>query len=1065
MQRRQHLFRAALSTVTLVATIAPAVPLRAEPSRLRIRGSLNDSESALSRLVEQMLGARPLTAAARAQLLRDAAGCDPAPQAGAQPGAVAAASTPPPGSEDLPRDDEPTTRPSDAGPATALEEGCADLPSSFAPPPSDKLELPSRDTVRRWINLLIVEQLGYCVRDARPHGDRVDVELRRHRVVRKVSVKGNWPIFEEEFLRRLSLRPGQRVPEGSDLTQLLAGQKERLQRFLARRGYFEGKLTIRITPARANDQVNVHLRIDKGKSYKIGEVRVEPLGRQSWGSSDSADVPWEPAVPRAEIEDLFRDYILFYRRGFNTARCRQHVQELIKRYHQRGYPGVRIKDDCTRLPKQLSTRGVRVTLQIQERKQIVVQYRGNTNLSDAELDEVLTLDEAGAYDNYELEQSALQIHKKYQSEGFLQARVHFSRQNQPSRDLVTFHVHEGPHFRVRRVDFSGNTSVQADELRALVRTKTYPFLGLGEGGYVTDVQLKQDAQRIAELYRARGFSQVRVRAQLAPHRELLGRPAALAAVVATRSAEDDEDLYARFEIEEGPRTSVRRVEIHGNRLFSTRELHELMRLRAGETFSGDLLAADQARIKRLYFENGHPYAQVGVSCLKLDATRRRVELLRLRIVEGHPVRFASILLRGNFRTRASVIRSALNVRPGDSFDIRALERGELVLRQIGVFNSVRIQVLGLQARLAEVPLLVSIEERYDDYGAIELGVGGSTDNSVFGALGYNWRNALGLGASLAIRGEFGPQIQSGNLDASYPRAFGSAFGLDFQLFVRNELTERLGPLLTFGGTLTLSRELLRDLRALVSYALRQVETDEDLNRPAGSFDESRFAPVSTRTGSLGTSLIYDKRDNPLAPSRGYRLAGSVTWASEAFAGTADFLTLRLNAQAYVPLPLDVTIAFGLRYDHGVPLAGAPILPRVERFFAGGDTTIRGFEEDRAFAERIESPLSPFVDASVVRLVPQGGNIRMLTNVELQFPILKELPLIGLPLMGALFSDNGVVSNSFDRFDVREFRHSLGGALRLVTLVGFLSVEYAVPLDPEVGDPVDGRFHINFGFIF
>jgi outer membrane protein assembly factor BamA len=97
--------------------------------------------------------------------------------------------------------------------------------------------------------------------------------------------------------------------------------------------------------------------------------------------------------------------------------------------------------------------------------------------------------------------------------------------------------------------------------------------------------------------------------------------------------------------------------------------------------------------------------------------------------------------------------------------------------------------------------------------------------------------------------------------------------------------------------------------------------------------------------------------------------------------------------------------------------------------------------------------------------PQGGNIRLLSNVEFQFPIWKESLLFGLPLMGAVFFDNGVVTNSFKQFKWQEFRHGAGLALRIITPVGFSSFEYAFALDPTLGDSKSGRFHFNFGFVF
>ena len=147
------------------------------------------------------------------------------------------------------------------------------------------------------------------------------------------------------------------------------------------------------------------------------------------------------------------------------------------------------------------------------------------------------------------------------------------------------------------------------------------------------------------------------------------------------------------------------------------------------------------------------------------------------------------------------------------------------------------------------------------------------------------------------------------------------------------------------------------------------------------------------------------------------------------------------------------------------MGGDVQLPKVERYFAGGDTSNRGLEEDMAWAELTLAPVAPLSGASYYFVRPQGGNIRLLTNAEIQFPIWRESILFGLPLMGAIFIDNGMLANSFFGFDVADFRHGAGLALRIVTPVGFSSFEYAWALDPEPWDPTLGRFHFNFGFVF
>ena len=67
------------------------------------------------------------------------------------------------------------------------------------------------------------------------------------------------------------------------------------------------------------------------------------------------------------------------------------------------------------------------------------------------------------------------------------------------------------------------------------------------------------------------------------------------------------------------------------------------------------------------------------------------------------------------------------------------------------------------------------------------------------------------------------------------------------------------------------------------------------------------------------AIVYDRRDNPLNPTRGYRLATSLLLASRYLGGWNDYLKLNVNGQGYLPLPKDMTIALSVRYDHAVPL--------------------------------------------------------------------------------------------------------------------------------------------------
>jgi len=916
-----------------------------------------------------------------------------------------------------------------------------------------------------------LDTMGYKARLQRT-GAKVILHLKPHRVIRKIFIKGNWPIFEEEFLRRLRFRPGQRLPEGDAYIKAKERQEERMKAFLSREGYFDGHLRIYDKPTSVPHEVNLEVRVLKGRRYKVGEVKVErvdttmaPMGK---GGKPAKKVTRPLAVADSEITKMFLQKLLFYKQAFSTERFKEDVAALAKKFHKLEYPGVRIRESFKVDRKLPPDKAVRISLRIQQRKRVQVYYLGNSYLKKSQLDKVLTIFEEGTYDDYELGQSARALRRLYQSKGFLQVRVHFNRVVGEQVDRVTFRIVEGPRFRVEKVLLSGNRSIPKARLLKVIRTRTFPFLGyigLGEGGYITDLQLKQDVERIRDLYREHGFPNARVVGELAPHRALLGKPGALAAAVGSGVAAEDGELYVRFTIVEGKQLKVENLMVRGNKAISSYALKRQLALKAGRPFTEKALTLDKVRLVRIYSERGYPFATIH-SLEERDTTETRVTV-QFTVQEGKRVEFGPIFIRGNFKTRQSLILDDLDFSEGHTFDIRKIEAAERALRKRELFNVVRVQPIGLSDQQSTVPILVQVEERHDDHGSLEFSVGGSTDNKVFGAVAYKNLNLLGFGTQLSLKAEYGWEIQSGNLHYRDPRFFASRFIFDLQGFLRNEDTERLGPLLTYGGVLSFSRKLLpemTDLTVIARYEIRQMQFNEDIYHPPG-VDVARQVKVSSRTGGLGLVLVWEERDNQLNPTKGWRLFASVFGASRYLGGTDHFLKLNVSGQYFQPLPLGMTLAVSVRYDHGVPLGDTVVLPKVERFYAGGDTTIRGFEEDMAWTEKIQVPMAPMGGVTLYRLRPQGGNIRLLTNVEFMFPIWKKSILFGLPLMGALFSDNGFVTNSFSGFEARDFRHGVGVALRIVTPVGFTSVAWAFALPPRLGDSRSGRLHFNFGFIF
>ena len=909
----------------------------------------------------------------------------------------------------------------------------------------------------------------------------VDLVLEPLTLVRFVTIEGNdlrpleSPIFDEELARRLTLRPGSKLPHDPAVRRRkLEREAASLEEFLANEGYFEARVKIAVYLLEDNEAELV-VAIDKGPAYTVGPVTV-------YGNSA---VPARTIVDMVQQRrDLWRlDFVLGWlgiqKHRFSKQRLDEDLARIEDLYQRRGFPRVRVTSDfdVTRSFDRKS-QTVKLTIRVKEYKRIDVAFRGNRRVGASTLVGALTFAENRSYDDHEAAASALAIRRAYQSRGFFQAVVTWRRERiHQSVDRIVFRIDEGRRLPVRQVSFKGNQNIEATRLLGLVKTRPLPgrFARLLEsGGYLTSLQLAQDAQRIRDLYREEGFSTAQVQPWVSTAPELLGDVGAVAAAATTTREPSNRGLHVQFRIDEGPRDSVRRVSYVDNHALNDRVLDEVTVLDPGSALTEQQLEADTARLLRLHAQSGYPYARVDSYVTPAeDPADPGLDVVHV-IDEGQPVSVGEVILRGNFLTDDWVIRQNLQLQEGDAFTTRALEEGQRQLRNTRLFSNVRLDLVGAEERRDPVHVVVSVAEGHDNRGIFELTSGFSTDNLFFAGGTYDLRNIGGVGASFVVSGEVGFERQIASADFALPlwwmrRYTKLPVESDVSVAYLSQDHERFGKLTSVEAGARLSRQFGTSLRVALAYTWRTFGRREELVRPAGANQDLEDTTVATRSALLGPAIVYDKRRdragnfNPVAPARGYRVTASAQVASRFLGGDSNFVKLQLSAKWHHVLGARFTLTHGFRYDHGIPLGSSVLLPEVERFFAGGDTTVRGLSRDRLYTEVIRRPLYPGSDIDHVEVIPAGGNIRALHNIDLQLEIWGD----ALPLASAVFVDSGIITNSLDGVSPDELRHSVGIAfVRLILpAAGSASFEWAIPLDPRIGDDPRGRIHFNLGFVF
>ncbi|HEY1584355.1 MAG TPA: POTRA domain-containing protein, partial [Polyangia bacterium] len=565
---------------------------------------------------------------------------------------------------------------------------------------------------------------------------RLHLTIEPVRIVRNVVVKHNWPLFDDEIVRHLSLRTGQPLPADTELRQRLEQEAEAVRKYLFNEGYFEASASVEPhiamvgLPSQPRAQwIDLVVSVNLGPSYKLDGV--DPVYDHEDG---------EKHLSRTQLYEIFHHWL-----RFKVSQMRDDARAAEKVLRDEGFPAARVVADFDfARDADRKTHRIRLPVRVNMKRKVDVKFVGNRAITARDLRDQLTIFTAGAFDDVELAESARSLQREYQKHGYFEARVTFRRAlrrasvdattGKPKGDdveEVTFTVDEGPELKVQRVDIVSESGAPltfaATDLRdkAGIETKPFPALGaigLGEGGYVTAVQLQQDAERLATLYKQRGFPAVKVRYEVARD------PAAFDAIgefgAEITGAGGGHDLFVRFFVDEGRREIVDHLEISfvGPHLKSELDVLTAVQMGTGREFTPAAVEDDGDRILNLYKTQGRPFARVDPSQSSWNAAHDRV-VLRYVITEGPEVRFGEILIRGNFKTHGSTIRRDLPFSPGDLYDITKIEAAERNLSTHLIFNSARV-LAPVQVGRNVAPVLVLVQERYlEAYGALTFAVG------------------------------------------------------------------------------------------------------------------------------------------------------------------------------------------------------------------------------------------------------------------------------------------------------------------------------------------------------
>ena len=157
----------------------------------------------------------------------------------------------------------------------------------------------------------------------------------------------------------------------------------------------------------------------------------------------------------------------------------------------------------------------------------------------------------------------------------------------------------------------------------------------------------------------------------------------------------------------------------------------------------------------------------------------------------------------------------------------------------------------------------------------------------------------------------------------------------------------------------------------------------------------------------------------------------------------------VQAAGYHRLTTRVVTSFSGRLGLARTFGQSPLLlPRPDRFYAGGDYSLRGFSLDA---------VGPTAAGPTGERAPTGGNALVLGAAELRLDV-------GRSFSVAAFADGGNVYTLASDLDLGDLRYAAGVGLRYRSALGPLRVDWGYKLNRR-DDEDRYRFHFTVGHAF
>ncbi len=707
---------------------------------------------------------------------------------------------------------------------------------------------------------------------------------------------------------------------------------------------------------------------------------------------------------------------------------------------------------------RLEAQGDVLIVTVEERPAVAkISLSGMKEFSEEDLKKALKdsgLAEGRIFDKSVLDRAEHEMKSQYFNRGKYAVEVNTTvTPLERNRVAVNFQVVEGESAKIRQINLVGNSAFTEKKLLGQFSSSTPGWLSwYTKDDQYSKTKLSGDLESLRSYYLNQGYLEFNIdstQVSISP---------------------DKKEIFITVNLTEGPKYTVSEVKLAGQMLVPEAELKKLISLKPGDVFSRQKLTESTKLISDRMGTEGYAFANVN-AVPDLDKDKHQVAFT-LYMDAGRRVYVHRVNVAGNSKTRDEVIRREVRQMEGGWYNSDKIQLSQDRLNRLGYFGEVSVETPMVSGTTDQVDLNINVTEKAT--GNIMVGAGFSSSDGLILSGSINQANVFGTGNQLAL------QVNSGKVNQVYSLSFTNPYytldgvSLGYDVYRRDVDTSSLTGVGEYHSS-------TKGLGARFGLPLNEKDF-LNLGLAAELFDvtTSATSPItyqnfvrdfgnSNTTLRLDTSLGRDTRNNFLFPTKGFlqRIGLEVGVPP----GDIQYYRVSAQHQQFFPLTRDFTLLVNGQAGYAAGLGGKP-LPFFKNFFAGGVSSVRGFDSGTIGPKGLSTIDTTIAACNAFTLVncqkvSLGGDTQVVGNLELFAPMpgIKDgsVRISGFLDAGAVFGPNDYLGRSAT-FAFSDLRYSAGVGVAWNSPLGPLKFSLAKPLNKKEDDKTQ-MFQFNLGTTF